>query len=77
MTHTHMTLDKVRRAFGANVKSRRTKAKLSQTDLAKLIGVRQSYISCIESAREGVTVDTITRLAVALHTNPSRLLKLV
>lgn len=74
---THMTIDRVRRAFGSNIKSRRVKAKLSQAELAELVGVKQSYISCIESAREGVTVDTITRLAVALRTNPSRLLKLV
>lgn len=74
---THMTTQRIRRALAANIKNRRMKAKMSQTDLAILIGVRQSYISCIESAREGVTVDTITKLAVALHTNPSRLLKLV
>ena len=74
---THMTTERVRKAFGINVRKRRVKAKLSQTELAKRIGVKQSYVSCIESASEGATVDTITRLALALHTQPSRLLKLV
>ena len=73
----NITPERVRRALAVNVKSRRVKARLSQMKLAGMIGVRQSYISCIESAREGATVDTVARLALALHTQPSRLLRLV
>ena len=44
----------------------RRKAKLSQHDLAKKSGVAQNIISKVESGKQNVTVETLTKISFAL-----------
>lgn len=52
--------------FGRNVRRVRLQAKLSQRDLAVRTGLRQQYISLIESGAQTVTLQTAIVLATAL-----------
>ena len=46
---TDKTLEDLRALFGANFRHTRQKAKLTQTDVQELTGIRQHYISEIEN----------------------------
>jgi len=52
--------------FGKRVKAIRLKKKLSQGDLAKILGVHPNYISGIERGQENMSLRSIERLAKAL-----------
>jgi transcriptional regulator with XRE-family HTH domain len=69
-------LEKQRRAaFGLSVKGSRVAQGLSQEDLGFASGMDRTYISGIERGVRNPTVQVIWRLAVALKTTPSALLK--
>jgi transcriptional regulator with XRE-family HTH domain len=53
--------------FGRNVRHARLAARISQGDLAQQAGLKQQYVSLIESGRQNVTIDTAVRLAAALR----------
>ena len=55
--------------FGANCRQARLKAKLTQTDVQELTGIRQNYISEIENGVQNLTLDTMTTLARAVGTD--------
>lgn len=57
-----------------NLIARRKKLGLTQADLAERLGVRQPYVSALESGTRKPTLDTIARLAEALNTTPDALL---
>lgn len=59
--------------FGNEIERLRLEAGLSQDELGKLTGDRQSVIHRIEKAKYGVTLDLVFRLAVALRDDPHRL----
>ena len=65
----------MRLLFGANLREARRKAKLTQTDVQKLTGIQQHYISEIENGVWNVTLDTMTTLAQAVGTDVRALLK--
>jgi len=46
----------------------REKNKLSQQELAKVVGVSQPYIARIEDGEENLTIETIAKLLLALKT---------
>ncbi len=56
------------------VREARKDAKLSQAELATLIGTSQSNIFLIEAAEVNITMKTLVRLAQALKVNPIDLL---
>jgi len=56
--------------FGANVALFRRRKKLSQRDLAGLVGVDRSHISAIELGRVGVSFDLLFKLCEALDIPP-------
>lgn len=65
---------KLVRVFGANVRARRRRLRLSQEELAELAGVHRTYIGMIERCEKNVTIFNIERLAKALSVPPGKLL---
>lgn len=61
--------------LGENLKTLRTKKNITQTELAKTLGVDKSFISNIESGKTNPTLSTITNLAQALEVSTNELLK--
>lgn len=50
-----------------NLKSIRTSRRLSQTQLAEMVGINQATISKIENGNESVTLDLVFKIAAALN----------
>lgn len=61
--------------FGKKVREIRLKKKMSQGDLAKILGVHPTYISGIERGVRNMALRNIEKLADALGVNPYTLLK--
>ena len=61
--------------FGKRVRKIRTGKKMSQGDLAKVLGVHRNYISGIERGIENMSLRKISQLANALGVEPYKLLK--
>jgi len=64
-----------RAAFGQNVRGIRLKLGWSQEELAERAGLHRTYIGSIERGERNISLDNIIRLALALRTTPSALLK--
>lgn len=60
--------------LGQNLKRIRTKKKMSQGDIARLLEVHRAYISGVESGKRNPTLATIQKLADALGVSASELL---
>jgi transcriptional regulator with XRE-family HTH domain len=56
-----------REALGRTVRLRRRELGMSQEELASRAGLDQAYISHVEAARRNVSIDNLTRLALALE----------
>ena len=63
-------------ALGAEIKSLRRTRGIRQTELAKVVGVTQGYMSQIETKRSEPGPELIKRLSEALGIPPSALLLL-
>lgn len=61
--------------LGENLKKIRAKKDITQTELAKILGVDKSFVSNIENAKTNPTLSTITSLAKALSVSTNELLK--
>lgn len=61
--------------FGNRVKELRLKKKMSQGDLAKILGVHPTYISGIERGVRNMALKNIEKLANALGVSVNDLLK--
>ena len=59
-----------------NMRSLRQRRKLSQTDLAEMVGVNQATISKIEKGEMNLTLDKIMAISEALHCQPQELFSL-
>ena len=59
--------------FGQNVVLYRRRKRLTQAQLALLVGVDRSHISAVERGRVGVSLDLIFKLCNALDIAPQRL----
>lgn len=68
------TNNDVQMAFSANVLDLRTKAGLTQSALADLIGYTRIAVSNMERNQQGATLPTLLRLAWALDCTPNDLL---
>ena len=47
----------------------RARAQLTQGELARAVGTTQSVISRIERADQNITLETLSKIAAALHSN--------
>ena len=72
---TDETLRDNRALFGADFRRGRLKAKLTQTDVQELTGIRQHYISEVENGLHNLTLGTMTALAEAVGSDVRALLK--
>jgi len=68
-------MQEISKKLGENLKKVRTKKKLSQGALARLLEIDKGYISNIESGKKNPTLATIQRLADALGVSADELLK--
>lgn len=65
----------VLKAFGAVVREKRSKMKISQEELAERSGLHRTYIGGIEQGRRNLSLLNILRVAHALESPPAELFK--
>ena len=61
--------------FGKKLRDVRLKKKLSQGDIARILGVHRSYISGLERGRRNPSLVTVHKVAKALGISANELLK--
>lgn len=61
-------IEEYNKLIGTRVKMIRITKGVSQTELAKEIGVTQTHLSNIENGRVGLTIPNLIKLHEALHT---------
>ena len=61
--------------FGKKLREVRLKKKLSQGDIARILGVHRSYISGLERGRRNPSLMTVHKVAKALGVSTNELLK--
>ena len=61
--------------FGKKLREVRLKKKLSQGDVARILGVHRSYISGLERGRRNPSLLTVHKIAKALNVSTNELLK--
>lgn len=61
--------------FAANLRRERKRAGLSQEHVGVLAGLHRTEVSHLERARRTPRIDTLVKLAGALHIGPHELLK--
>ncbi len=62
-------------AVGMSIKIARTKANMTQEQLAERADISSSYVSVIERGKQSVSLEYMDRIADALNTTVSELLK--
>lgn len=60
--------------FGKKLREVRLKKKLSQGDIARILGVHRSYISGLEHGRRNPSLLTVQKVAKALGVNAKTLI---
>lgn len=60
--------------FGKKLREARLRKKLSQGDMAKILGVHRTYISGLERGRRNPSLLTVQKVAKALNISPKELL---
>ena len=68
-------IGKVRKDLGANVRTFRKKARLSQERLAERADLHPVYISQVERGEKAVSVEALWKLSRALHVSMSALFR--
>ena len=61
--------------FGKKLREARLKKKLSQGDVARILGVHRSYISGLERGRRNPSLLTVHKVAKALGVSTNELMK--
>jgi transcriptional regulator with XRE-family HTH domain len=64
-----------RELVAQNIRELRNERGWSQDELAARAGLHRTYIGTIERAEQSITVDSMEKLAVALHVKVGRLLE--
>ena len=59
--------------FGKKLRDVRLKKKLSQGDIARILGVHRSYISGLERGRRNPSLVTVQKIAKAIGVSPKEL----
>jgi transcriptional regulator with XRE-family HTH domain len=65
----------LRERLAINVRNERLARRWTQEELEHKSGVSQRYISCVESAKSSISIDTLEKLADALGLEGDHLLK--
>ena len=60
----------VRLLISMNLKRLRTLHKISQLELAEKADLSANFINDIESGKKGISIETLTKLCLALHAEP-------
>jgi transcriptional regulator with XRE-family HTH domain len=68
-------MDDEAKKLGENLKEIRLEKGVTQTSIAKALGVDRSFVSNIENGKTNPTLSTITSLAKALGVSTKELLK--
>jgi len=68
-------MNDISKKLGENLRKIRLKKKMSQGDIAKVLGVDRGYISKIENGKKNLTIATIERIARVLKVLPNILIK--
>ena len=63
-------------AFGFAVRSLREEKKISQEQLANMVGLHRTYISSVELGNRNISINNIYRIAKALNISMSDLIEL-
>lgn len=61
--------------LGENLRRIRSKAGISQSDVAKSLGVSRGFVSDIENGKRNPTLATIARIAKAINVETEELFK--
>ena len=61
--------------FGRRLRELRLKLGMSQEALADASGLHRTYVGSVERGERNVSLENVVRLARAIHTTPSNLLK--
>lgn len=61
--------------IGLNVKEYRTRANMTQAELANMVGVSKEYISFVENAKKSASNELLMRIAKATGVTLSDLVK--
>lgn len=61
--------------FGVALKEKRQSLGLTQADLAEITGMSRSYISEVECGRENISLERAEKLARAVNSNLTELIK--
>lgn len=67
--------ENVRKIIGTNIRRQRKLLGLTQSDLAKRLGIHQSALSNVESGKTNLTLDLLTDISSGLQTNVDTLLQ--
>lgn len=70
-----MTAKALRNLVGENVRARRELLGISQSEVARLVGVTPAFISQLESGKSSPSLDSVAAIAEALHCEPAGLLE--
>ena len=68
-------LNSIDKAFGERIKLRRTKLRMSQTDLASKCGLSFHQIQKYENGANRVSVSRLFQISDALDTTPAKMMK--
>ena len=68
-------MDDARKQLGSTVRACRIELGLSQESLADACGLHRTYIGSIERGERNVSLDNIVKIARALKSEPSELLR--
>ncbi|MDF7826946.1 helix-turn-helix transcriptional regulator [Pontiellaceae bacterium B12227] len=60
--------------LGLAIHARRKNLKVSQEQLAEMIGVHRNYVGTIERGEQNLTIETLVRFADTFDCKPSELL---
>ncbi|RYH20798.1 MAG: XRE family transcriptional regulator [Alcaligenaceae bacterium] len=74
MQDFEVSIVETRRRLSANVESLRKKQHLSQEALAAQAGVHRTFISHVEQGHRNLTLESLSRIAVALNVEAHELL---
>jgi transcriptional regulator with XRE-family HTH domain len=74
-TMNKTALNSIDKAFGERIKLRRTKLRMSQTDLASKCGISFQQIQKYENGANRVSVSRLFQLSDALGTTPAKMVK--
>ena len=61
--------------FGKNLREARLKEKMSQGDVARILGVHRSYVSGLERGRRNPSLLTVQKIAKAINVSIEYLIK--